>query len=223
MLALLVMFPSLPFSISSYFFFCFSSDYLVHLALYQPSSDLLWCLQGLQEGSNWSSCGDLGCSSWNSSSTMVSQLPVVLHVVGIFVVEFFIPFVVLFHLVLCLWSSTSSSLRFGWVATITCLASCSLSSVFSFSLLQSYLLLSPTLYSVLRTIIGGGTLFSLLDSVLSMFLSSRSTTSLLPLRWLAWLLLSNVWGIFSILQNHSIDSLLYFLFPSSWLLDSLDS
>ena len=151
------------------------------------------------------------------------SLPVVLHVVGIFVVEFFIPFVVLFHLVLCLWSSTSSSLRFGWVATITCLASCSLSSVFSFLLLQSYLLLSPTLYSVLRTIIGGGTLFSLLDSVLSMFLSSRSTTSLLPLRWLAWLLLSNVWGIFSILQNHSIDSLLYFLFPSSWLLDSLDS
>ena len=223
MLALLVMFPSLPFSISSYFFFCFSSDYLVHLALYQPSSDLLWCLQGLQEGSNWSSCGDLGRSSWDSSSTMVSQLPVVLHVVGIFVVEFFIPFVVLFHLVLCLWSSTSSSLRFGWVATITCLASCSLSSVFSFSLLQSYLLLSPTLYSVLRTIIGGGTLFSLLDSVLSMFLSSRSTTSLLPLRWLAWLLLSNVWGIFSILQNHSIDSLLYFPFPSSWLLDSLDS
>lgn len=223
MLALLVTFPSLPFSISSYFFFCFSSDHLVHLALYQPSSDLLWCLQGLQEGSNWSSCGDLGRSSWDSSSTMVSQLPVVLHVVGIFVVEFFIPFVVLFHLVLCLWSSTSSSLRFGWVATITCLASCSLSSVFSFLLLQSYLLLSPTLYSVLRTIIGGGTLFSLLDSVLSMFLSSRSTTSLLPLRWLAWLLLSNVWGIFSILQNHSIDSLLYFPFPSSWLLDSLDS
>ena len=151
------------------------------------------------------------------------SLPVVLYVVGIFVVEFFIPFVVLFHLVLCLWSSTSSSLRFGWVATITCLASCSLSSVFSFLLLQSYLLLSPTLYSVLRTIIGGGTLFSLLDSVLSMFLSSRSTTSLLPLQWPAWLLLSNVWGIFSILQNHSIDSLLYFPFPSSWLLDSLDS
>lgn len=214
-----------PFSTFFYIlvFFCFSSDHLVHLALYQPSSDLLWCLQRLQEGSNWSSCGDLGRSSWDSSSTMVSQLPVVLHVVGIFVVEFFIPFVVLFHLVLCLWSSTSSSLRFGWVATITCLASCSLSSVFSFLLLQSYLLLSPTLYSVLRTIIGGGTLFSLLDSVLSMFLSSRSTTSLLPLRWLAWLLLSNVWGIFSILQNHSIDSLLYFLFPSSWLLDSLDS
>ena len=109
-------------------------------------------------------------------------IPAVIHDLGIFRLVSSTSLVASSPSASSSWSSTSSFLRFGWVATITCLASCSLSSVFSFLLLQSYLLLSPTLYSVLRTIIGGGTLFSLLDSVLSMFLSSRSTTSLLPLR-----------------------------------------